>query len=368
MIYTLNNDVLSMVKDIFSLNEANVYSLIQSEFNRCKALLKKKGVNYDSLQNALIPTKDLNYKEIALWFDITQIDDDFYGREIMSCILPVLDKKSTCSILMGDYLDKLPDSNSQELLYKLLNKKLKKYHDVNFIRSEQFFVIYINRLTTAQTYAIVDAVKNCNWFLGYTDLFDSSALKSYLSTILLNKCVKCKDVMIIANPDGFMDQNANINIHGFPYVENGYRILSVDEECFNTFLSYKIETVILPPEDNAFSINAICPKFQYMKNLKIEIPIEKWKYLNRDTTTEQKGKGEIMKVLASELQDIDSFKECILSNLCNNYIYKLEKNEYGDYKFCECIGLKTKNGHYRKTLISLKYIPNESKLILITIT
>lgn len=63
MIYTLNNDVLSMVKDIFSLNEANVYSLIQSEFNRCKALLKKKGVNYDSLQNALIPTKDLNCKE-----------------------------------------------------------------------------------------------------------------------------------------------------------------------------------------------------------------------------------------------------------------------------------------------------------------
>lgn len=114
--------------------------------------------------------------------------------------------------------------------------------------------------------------------------------------------------MIIANPDGFMDQNANINIHGFPYVENGYRIISVDEERFNTFLSYKIETVILSPEDNAFSINAIYPKFQYMKNLKIEIPIEKWKYLNRDTTAEQKGKGEIMKVIASELQDIDSLK------------------------------------------------------------
>ncbi len=43
MIYTLNSDDMSMVKDIFSLNEANVYSLIQSEFNRCKDLLKKKG-------------------------------------------------------------------------------------------------------------------------------------------------------------------------------------------------------------------------------------------------------------------------------------------------------------------------------------
>lgn len=368
MIYTLNNDVLSMVKEIFSLNETKVYSLIQAEFYRCKTLLKEKGVNYDDLQKALIPTKDLDYKEIAFWFDTMQIDNDFYGREIMSYILPVLDKKSSYSILMGDYIDNLPKSNSQELLYELLNKHIKKYHDVNYVGSGQFFIVYINRLTSAQTNAIVDAVKKFDWFFGYTDLFDSSVLKSYLSTILVNKCVKNKNIMIMANPDGLMDPAANINIHGYPYVENGYRIISVDEECFNTFLSYKIETFILPPEDNAFSINAIYPQFQYMKNLEFEIPIDKWRYLNRDTTTEQKGKGEIMKVLASELQDIDTFKECILSNLCNNYIYKLEKNEYGDYKFCECIGLKTKNGHYRKTLISLKYIPNESKLMLITIT
>ena len=72
MIYTLNNDVLSMVNDIFSLNEANVYSLIQLEFNRCKALLKKKGVNYDSLQKCINSNERFELQGKLIYYQATR--------------------------------------------------------------------------------------------------------------------------------------------------------------------------------------------------------------------------------------------------------------------------------------------------------
>ena len=368
MIYTLNNDVLTIFKDLFSLNDQGVYNVINSEFLRCKQILKNKNIKYEDLQKALIPTKDLSYREYAFWFDINQIENESYGREIMSNMLPAMDKKSTYSVLTGDYIDRFDTDYSSEMLLHLLRGQIQVVNESVEISCTQYTIVYFNRLTNAQFNSILKALSPNKWFYGYTELFDSSRLKSYLSLILVNKFLKHKDIIILPNPDGIMDGEADVNIHGYQYEENGYKVRSIDEEDFNTFLSYKIETVLLSREDSAYSMNAIYPRFQYMKNLKFEIPDDKWMYLNRKTFGNVQGKGEIMNTLADELKKQKAFKSYIQNNLCNNYIYKLEKNEYGVLKFCECIGLRTQNEHYRKTLISFKFLPDERKLSLITIT
>lgn len=368
MIYTINNDVLTIVKDLFNLNDQGVYDEINNEFLRCKQVLKNKNIKYEDLQKALIPTKDLFYREYAFWLDINLIENSFYGREIMTHMLPAMDKKSTYSVLTGDYIDILNTDNSSEMLLNLMREQIHVVNESGEISCNQYTVVYFNRLTDSQFKSILNALRPKKWFYGYTELFDSSKLKSYLSLILVNKFIKYKDIIILPNPDDIMDGEANVNIHGYQYEENGYKIRSINEEAFYTFLSYKIETVLLGHEDSAYSINAIYPRFQYMKELEFEIPDDKWMYLNRKTVSNVQGKGEIMDALADELKKQEAFKSYIQNNLCNNYIYKLEKNEFGVLKFCECIGLRTQNGHYRKTLISFKYFPVERKLSLITIT
>lgn len=368
MIYTINNDVVSIVRDLFSMKDEHIYTMIQDMFSNCKTVLDNKGIKYDSLQNALIPTKSLKHFEIAFWFDTCKISSSNYGHEIMKVILSVMDKNSVYSVLSGDYIDIIEKQNSQKILFDILEEKIVKKNKSDLKLSDQLYIIYFNCINEQQKNAILDKLSSFDWFYGYTDLFDASKLKSYLSKILINKFIKCKSYVILPNPDGIMNEEENVNIHGYPYEDNGFKIISIDEESFDSFLSYKLETCLLDPKDSAYAINSIYPRFEYMKNLSFEILEDKWMYLNRETTKDQKGKGEIMGILDPEIRNLESFKEYISQNLCNNYIYKLEKNEYGDYKFCECIGLKTQNGHYRKTLLSLKYLPDEHKISLITIT
>ena len=52
-------------------------------------------------------------------------------------------------------------------------------------------------------------------------------------------------------------------------------------------------------------------------------------------------------------------------NVYNNYIYNIEKNEFGDLKFNVLIEL-FENSERKNALISLKYIPEKNELRLIT--
>ena len=367
MIYILNDCVLNVLRDFFELDDKDVYEVIDHSLSKCKQVLSKKGLAYEDLQKALIPTKDLSHLEYAFWFDRKQMTDGFYGREIMSRILPAMDKKSSYSVLQGDYIDVIENNYSLDYLLRLLDEQIHVVNESEAFKTNQYFVVYFNRLTQKEFEEIHKALKPYNWYYGYTELYESSELKSYLSIILVNKFIKHKNYIIMSNPDGAFNEEENINTHWYPYEDNGYKIISIDEENFDTFLSYKIETVHLSEEDFAYSLNALYPKFEYMSDLKFDILDDKWKYLNRRSEEGKKGKGEIMSILADELKDKESFVSYIQDSLIHNYIYKLEMNEYGVLKFSECIGLRTQNGHFRKTLISFMYSPEERKLWLLTI-
>ncbi|MCL2199890.1 MAG: hypothetical protein FWB80_13305, partial [Defluviitaleaceae bacterium] len=62
------------------------------------------------------------------------------------------------------------------------------------------------------------------------------------------------------------------------------------------------------------------------------------------------------------------FLRDIYKEICQNYIYNLRMNEYGDAMFNVCIELSTVNERIRKTTIALKYLAKTGEISLVTIT
>lgn len=151
---------------------------------------------------------------------------------------------------------------------------------------------------------------------------------------------------------------------GYSFEKFSFKFISINEENFGLFLSYKIESILSDEEDVGFSLNALFPKFGSIKKLKLNILEEKWKYLNR----KEKGKNEILKSLGFKVDNKESFSKVIFNKICNNYIYCLNANDFGDYLFNVCVELQTQSGNVRKTTIALKYKPDSGEVDLITIT
>ncbi len=365
-VYSLNSyDFIHLVKDYFGLNDEKVYEMIFSQLAYCNNLLNSKGINYQDLKKALIPTKSSNDREIAFWFDSNKISSGMYGYEVFSRLIPLLDKKSTFSGLMGDYIDILKKDKSQSFLKQMLIQNINECNKSDWLGSSQYYVIYVSNITKNRLVDIVNELKKYEYFYGYTDLYSGSVLKDYLSAILVNGFIKSKNRIIMPNPD---EEISNLNIYGYPFEENDYSVYSINADCFNMFLSYKIETKYVDKNDLSFSLNAIYPKFENVNSLAVEIPIDKWNYISRDAMAGKKGKGGIISSLDEELRNRSSFTQCVNQNLYRNYFYNLRRNKYGILLFNTCIPLKMVDGSYRKTLIALKFFPKQNRLVLETIT
>ena len=101
-----------------------------------------------------------------------------------------------------------------------------------------------------------------------------------------------------------------------------------------------------------------------MEKFALDIPEGKWGYIN----DEEKGKGKILHTIGFDYQKKREFSEMVFKKICGNYIYNINRNEYGDLMFDVCIELPTVNGNIRRTTIGLKYHPDTNNISLVTIT
>lgn len=369
MIFTINTRdyiLYPVIKSHFKLNDNDIYNEIQMDFKKMLKRLEKKNISYDSLKGALIPNQDKTKYEICLIFDTTTINESFYGNYIFEKILPLLEKDSTYSILSGDYIDfsRRYDSDTQAFLLKILEENLTKFNKFDYSISNQFYLIYINRLTTQQRLKIVEGLAMYSWFTGYVDVTYCSIFKTYISNILPSLCIKNKNKIIAPHPVDYSDEE-NVNVLLIPFEENGFKLHSINEESYSTFLSYKIESEVLHEEDVKFAFNALFPKFNAFDKLKLRILDGKW---NNYLTLQGKGKGKIIELLGYNSNEKELFTKCVFEHICKSYIYNLERNDYGDLLFNVCIELPTVNAHIRKTTIALKYIQSEDIIEIVTIT
>lgn len=369
MIYTFNAKeflLYPVMKSYFELSDNDVYKAIQEGFELLLKQLNRKKVSYDSLKSALIPNQDKDRFETCFIIDSTQMACADYGNYVFEKLIPLLDKESVYSILCGDYIDLLYKyrTDSQQQLRWEMNNKLIRCHKSEYKHSSQYFLVYINRLTGNQRLKIVKGLYQYKWFNGFVDVTHSSCFKSYISNILESVCIKTKSTVIMSHPSDHSDDE-NINVRGLPFEANGFKIISINEDSYGAFLSYKLESQIPDKEDVGFSLNALFPKFDSFEKIELHISDDKW---NKYLTNSEKGKGRIMETLGYSSIDKECFSKEVFKYICANYIYNLKKNEYGDLMFNVCVELPTVNGHIRKTTIALKYHPENGIIEVITVT
>jgi hypothetical protein len=218
-IHTLNargNVMLEVARNYFSLSPTQMSREIQALRNEIEAVLATKGIRYDGLKSALVP--DRKKREIALVFDTTRIDDGWYGLAVAKKLIPLLDKSSNHSILAGDYLG---NNDNQDTRFAAMRAAVQLVRSTTFQHSSQFYIVYINNLTSAMVERIVGGLSSWEGFAGFADTTFASYFKLLLSTMLVNVCVKHGNVIIQGHED---DRSADedVNMCGYPFEEHGY--------------------------------------------------------------------------------------------------------------------------------------------------
>jgi hypothetical protein len=149
-IFTLearSNVVLDVIADYFNLSDQRVFDEIQSMFRQLQTLLASKGVEYSKLQGALVPNTGRRH-ERAFVFDWSKATSGFYGAEAVHAILPVLDARSTHSVLCGDWL---PKADFAEMLSASPSASTERQMVQRGGRGDTLLVVYLNNLSPAAT-------------------------------------------------------------------------------------------------------------------------------------------------------------------------------------------------------------------------
>ena len=357
-IFTLNardNIVLDFTYHDSSPEE--IYEEVNGVFDLFIESLETNKIDYAKLKNSLIPNK--KRKEIALVFDIDKSGFSLYAYNIFLRLLPLLNKESTHSFLIGDFVG---DRSRKKELQALFNKHIIQINPSIYHYHNQYFLIYINNLSENMVHNLIEGLRKYKFFTGYFDVTHSSKIKTYLSVILVPHFIKNNSTLIM--PDS-SDTLIIDEIEEFPcdYEELGFKCKYIHLTYYHIFLHYKIERKILKriEKDNRFSLNALSSSFVDLENCKIEIESSKLKHLHKHKTDNLERAGLIN--LSSK-----KLRKLLKEKLENNYIYNLTflKN-YDTLKFNVLLEVERKDSNaLMKLLVALEYKPKEKILRLIT--
>ena len=349
----------NMIMELINSMIPEIHQDINNNFDILLEQLSKKGIDYYELKNALIPSRDEEKFEIAFIFNSKYLCEHtmFYGEEIFKKILPILNKESTQSIFIGDYVKtKYMNYNT---LKEMFLESIKYINKCDYIDNMDFFIVYINNITRKQIEDMISKLKNEEFFVGFMELKYASIIKQYLTEILCPLCIKHKD-LIIAPHLSDRDEKENYNETGYPYIENGFRFKSINEMLYNLFLAYKIENNTYDKDDLEFSYNIITKLAPEYNDIKVLIDENKLKYLKEQKTGTMKS----LDLLECTVEELE---QKIMIELYNNYIYNIEINKYNIFKFNVLIELQSNDKKIkRKVNVALEYKPKEKILRLIT--
>lgn len=352
-----DNCMLEVMTDYFKLNHNQVFNEINGMFRQVVEVLKKKEVNYSELKKCLTPNTDRC--EIVFVFDTKQIKASFYGYEVFKKLIPLFDRRSSHSVLCGDYIG---ENNRQEKLYQEFASSIILLKNCDYIHSSQFFFVYLNNISDEMLKNFNDGLRNYSPYIGFIDVSYSSFMKTYISMTLCNSFIKNKNVIIMGHEDD-RDESEDVNMRGYPFEENGYRCISLSSSLFEVFLSYKIERQVFPgfSRDTEFGINSISKSVLAIEDFSIHIDGKKLTYLFENKVGKLKKAG-LIRFTSKELEDL------IRQKISSNYIYNLTHiKKHGTTKFNIIIEKYAEDiDEIVKLTISLEYMPSSKKLRLIT--
>lgn len=358
-IFTLNargNIFLEILRDHFELSTPRIRKEIQSMHRTMHDALASKKINYADFKTALVPSADRH--EAGFIFDSTAIESSFYGREVMQQVLPLLDKRTTQSILVGDLL-----GNDQRFIFEVLQESLLLSRSFAFKHGTLLFCVYINNLSENMLTQINEGLADFPAYLGYIPATFASRAKTYLSTTVANVCIKNGTRIIMGHEDD-RPNSENTNLSHYPFDESGYQVFSLQSLYFGLFLSFKVERAVYPgfEGDTEFSINAISDQVLPLDDFEVILEDAKHSYL-----VSKKG----AKLRKAGILDFDKghIVSLIKSKIAASYIYNLAYlHEHNTIKFNLMIEVSRDGGGYpTRMTVSLEYKPEEKALRVITL-
>ncbi|TNV71179.1 hypothetical protein FGO68_gene15553 [Halteria grandinella] len=344
--------MLEFVRDFFGVSPERMHLEIRAMLNHTKMILARKGIKYQDLKAALTP--QIHRKEIALIFDTINMTETWYGLPIHERLLPLLDKRSSRCILSGDYVG--PPS-AQDRLYEAFVENVTAIRPVDYIYSNQFYIVYLNNLSDEMAKTLVQGFLGFPPFVGFVDTTYSSRFKTFLSTAIGTTYLQNRNTVICGHePD--RDDLENVNIPGYPFQNHGFSLRSVPHDNFSVLLNYKIERQVSDGfhADTELSLNAVSSQPSRLSSCDIEVDSRKFDYLVREKAESLRGLG----LLES---DAVGLKKVIRQKIESTYIYNMAyTNDHDTTKFNMVIEVPA-----FKVLISLEYLTTPNKLRLITL-
>lgn len=360
-LHTLNargNIFLEVTRDYFKLTPQQMFRQIQALRNAAEEALALKGISYDALKTALVP--DRQRREIALVFDSTAINSNWYGLEVFKKTMPLFDKRSNHSVMAGDYIG---NRDQQAAMHIAMSEAVKLRRSAEFRYSEQFYIIYINNLTPSMIEKFDEGLAEYEPYIGYADTTYTSVFKFYLSTMLVNLFIKHGKIILQGHEDD-LPNNEDLNTCGYPFEDYGYECRSIQEYLKGTLLSYKIERPVFEgfEVDTEFSLNAVNPLPLPLNDFSILVEDAKLEYL-KDAKAGSIERAGLEQVSAAELADL------IASKISASYIYNMSFDAtHNTTKFNVIIELPSQSSvEPTRLLAALQYQPDENRLRLITL-
>jgi hypothetical protein len=310
------------------------------------------------LKSALVP--DRKRREIALVFDSSVINKTSYGHEVFRELIPIFERLSNNSILVGDYLN---TPGREEILYSAFRDGVVLARNVTYRHPTQFFIVYINNLSESMFRRFDETLQIYPAYVGFADMTISSPLKIFLSTMLVNLCIKHGRI-VIQGHESDRAPGDDVNMSGYPFEEAGYTCRSISSDLMGVLLSYKIERPIYPgfEVDTEFSLNAVSNAPFPLTDFRIEVTNAKIAYIKSRKAGSVERAG-LEAISTNELAAL------IAEKLSSSYIYNLSFNStYDVVKFNIIIELPSRI-HKKATrlLAALEYRPDVKTLRLITL-
>lgn len=359
-IFTLEargNVMLEVMRDRYLLDSAAMHREIQCLHFEAINALERKGISYSELKSALIPKTDRH--EAGFIFNSQVIESAWYGCEVARQILPLLDHRSTQSVLCGDLL-----GHSQQVILDILNEFMVLARPFEFVHGTLLYCVYINNLSEATLQRLHEGLSKYHAYLGYIPATYQTRGKTYLSTTLARSFLKYGRTILMGHEDDRSDDE-NVNMAGFPFENFGYEVRSLRATHFDLFLSFKVERAVYPgfEVDTEMSLNAVSLKIVPLQDCNLQLDDRKFGYLKSEKL------GKLRKAGLDQL-DREQLAELIKSKIVASYIYNLTfLDQYNVIKFNVIIEVPDHKGGYPTRFVAaLEYKPDAKVLKVETLT
>ncbi len=314
MIYSVNSKRSPENKIEYEHKHEFLSDLEKKEFDYLLKILKKNGVEYSKLKNALVP--NLDKREIIL---AIKQDNPNFGYKAFEQIYKFLKLENSHAIVYG-YLAYNDFSGDRLKMFKFFEQEMDEIISMDIMNTQEFFLIYINNLEYSQIRKLVYRFINLGLLIGYKQASVNSRMKTTVSEFSQYE-IQCDGNIIKPYPegDGFDSDDGDIGkINNKKIIDYGYRVIFVRRVAFDLFLSPLITDGSNSPfkhdEDMIIEQN---------EETTIIIP----NVLIEDPEIIEKIENKLGKINPSDKEKIkEILKNVVLEKFKNKFLFEIEKD------------------------------------------